>query len=289
MILTDKKLQHKIYTVIFESDTPAGKAFDVALIIAIIFSVFLVMLESVQDFSLRYRKLFLTLEWVFTFFFTIEYILRVYSSPKPKKYIFSFYGIIDFLATFPAYFIFSFSGAHYFMAIRAFRLLRIFRIFNLFNFLEEGENLLYSIRDSRRKIFVFFFFVVIIVISIGTVMYMIEGSLPDSQFRSIPSSIYWAVVTLTTVGYGDITPVTSLGRFLSACVMLLGYTIIAVPTGIVSVSMINARRKKRYQSECPRCHAGMHDDDAAFCKYCGEKLERRNKPSRAGTPPAKNA
>lgn len=286
---TDQKLQHKIYTIIFEADTPAGKAFDVGLIFAIIFSVIIVMLESVQDLSVRYKTLFTTLEWVLTFFFTIEYILRVYSYPRPKKYIFSFYGMIDFLATFPAYLTFFFSGAHYFMVMRAFRLLRIFRIFKLFNFLEEGENLLYSIRDSRRKIFVFFFFVVIIVISIGTVMYMIEGSLPGSQFRNIPSSIYWAVVTLTTVGYGDITPVTPLGRFLSACVMLLGYTIIAVPTGIVSVSMINARRKKKLQSECPRCHADMHDEDALFCKYCGEKLEKKSKPPRAGTLPAKNA
>lgn len=274
MNLADKKLQHRLYTIIFESDTPAGKAFDVGLICAIIFSVIIVMLESVQSFAEKYKILFLTLEWVLTFFFTIEYILRVYSSPQAKKYIFSFYGIIDFLATFPAYLIFFFSGAHYFMVIRTFRLIRIFRIFKLFNFLNEGEILLYSIRDSRRKIFVFFFFVVILVISIGTIMYMIEGSLPNSQFNNIPNSIYWAVVTLTTVGYGDITPITAFGRFLSACVMLLGYTIIAVPTGIVSVSMINAHRKKIQLKECSNCHAHGHDYDAVYCKYCGEKLTK---------------
>lgn len=274
MNLADKKLQHRLYTIIFESDTPAGKAFDVGLICAIIFSVIIVMLESVQSFAEKYKILFLTLEWVLTFFFTIEYILRVYSSPQAKKYIFSFYGIIDFLATFPAYLIFFFSGAHYFMVIRAFRLIRIFRIFKLFNFLNEGEILLYSIRDSRRKIFVFFFFVVILVISIGTIMYMIEGSLPNSQFNNIPNSIYWAVVTLTTVGYGDITPITAFGRFLSACVMLLGYTIIAVPTGIVSVSMINAHRKRIQLKECSNCHAHGHDYDAVYCKYCGEKLTK---------------
>lgn len=274
MNLADKKLQHRLYTIIFESDTPAGKAFDVGLICAIIFSVIIVMLESVQSFAEKYKILFLTLEWVLTFFFTMEYILRVYSSPQAKKYIFSFYGIIDFLATFPAYLIFFFSGAHYFMVIRAFRLIRIFRIFKLFNFINEGEILLYSIRDSRRKIFVFFFFVVILVISIGTIMYMIEGSLPNSQFNNIPNSIYWAVVTLTTVGYGDITPITAFGRFLSACVMLLGYTIIAVPTGIVSVSMINAHRKRIQLKECSNCHAHGHDYDAVYCKYCGEKLTK---------------
>lgn len=277
MITTDKKLRHKIYTIIFESDTPAGKAFDVGLICAIIFSVGIVMFESIQSFNEKHKILFLTLEWILTAFFTIEYTLRVYSSPRPSKYIFSFYGIIDFLATFPAYLVFFFSGAHYFMVIRAFRLIRIFRIFKLFDFLEEGEILLYSIRDSRRKIFVFFFFVVIIVISIGTIMYVIEGSLPDSRFSNIPNSIYWAVVTLTTVGYGDITPVTALGRFLSACVMLLGYTIIAVPTGIVSVSMLT-NRKKSTQRKCPHCHANMHDKDAVYCKFCGEKLDEKTNP-----------
>lgn len=271
MIFTDKKLQHRIYTIIFESDTPAGKAFDVGLICTILFSVIIVMLESVQSFAEKYKTLYLTLEWILTFFFTIEYILRIYCSPKPSKYIFSFYGIIDFLATFPAYLIFI-SGAHYFMVIRAFRLIRIFRVFKLFNFLEEGELLLYSIRDSRRKIFVFFFFVVIIVISIGTIMYMIEGSLPNSQFSNIPNSIYWAVVTLTTVGYGDITPVTAFGRFLSACVMLLGYTIIAIPTGIVSVSMLNAHKKKEQKQECSNCHTNTNDADAIYCKHCGERL-----------------
>lgn len=271
-LLHDKELQKKIYTIIFEADTPAGKRFDVALIWAIILSILIVMLESVQSYAERFHTLFTIAGWLLTAFFTAEYVLRVYCSPKPKKYIFSFFGIIDFFATFPAYLIFFFSGAHYFLIIRAFRLLRVFRIFKLFNFLKEGQLLLAAIKDSFRKIFVFFLFVVILVTAIGTVMYMVEGSLPGSRFDNIPNSIYWAVVTLTTVGYGDITPITPFGRFLSACVMLLGYTIIAVPTGIVSASMINTHRNKQKKQECPHCHATEHDKDAEYCKHCGEKL-----------------
>ena len=273
-LLRNPKLQQKIYSIIFESDTPAGKNFDLALIWAIILSILIVILESVQGYAEKYHFIFNTVGWLLTIFFTIEYTLRVYSSPKPKKYIFSFFGIIDFLATFPAYLIFFFSGAHYFLVIRAFRLMRVFRVFKLFNFMKEGQLLLEAIKDSYRKIFVFFFFVVILVTAIGTLMYMIEGPLPGSRFNNIPNSIYWAVVTLTTVGYGDITPVTPLGRFLSACVMLLGYTIIAVPTGIVSVSMLSIHHKNLEAStrECQNCHKTIHDKDAEYCKYCGEKL-----------------
>lgn len=272
-LLHDEELKHKLYVIIFGSDTRAGKLFDVILIWAIIFSVSIAVLESIQSFAAGVNLFFRILEWLLTIFFTAEYILRVYCSPKPRKYIFSFFGIIDFLATFPAYFAIFFTHAHYFMVIRAFRLIRVFRVFKLFNFLKEGQLLLTSLKESSKKIIVFFLFVVILVIAIGTLMYMVEGSLPDSQFNNIPNSIYWAIVTLTTVGYGDITPVTGLGRLLSACVMLLGYTIIAVPTGIVSVSMLNVHRRKK-QIECPSCHNTEHEDDAIYCKHCGAKLEK---------------
>lgn len=222
------------------------------------------------------------MEYLFTAFFTFEYLTRIYCSPRPKKYIFSFFGIVDLLATLPLYIGLIFPGARYLLIIRAFRLIRVFRVFKLFNFLNEGERLLTALRESSKKIAVFFLFVVILVTSIGTLMYMIEGTLPNSQFNNIPNSIYWAIVTMTTVGYGDITPVTGLGKFLSACVMLIGYTIIAVPTGIVSASMMKEYKRRR-DKECPNCHRSGHEDNAQFCKYCGHDLnptsENENKES----------
>ena len=209
---------------------------------------------------------------MFTAFFTFEYLVRIYCSPKPKKYIFSFFGIVDLLATLPLYLGFFFRGARYLLIIRTFRLIRVFRVFKLFNFLEEGNLLLVSLRLSSRKIFVFFFFVLILVTSIGTIMFMVEGTQPDTQFNNIPNCIYWAIVTMTTVGYGDITPVTPVGRFISACVMLIGYTIIAVPTGIVSATMMKEHRK-RSLLQCPHCFRTGHEEEAKFCKYCGGKLD----------------
>ena len=223
--LHDEKLKRKLYVIIFESDTPAGKLFDVILIGCILVSVLLVIIESLK-------------------------------------------GLPSFLTT-P--FGLLFPGARYLLIIRAFRLIRVFRVFKLFNFLNEGERLLTALRESSKKIAVFFLFVVILVTSIGTLMYMIEGTQPNSQFNNIPNSIYWAIVTMTTVGYGDITPVTGLGKFLSACVMLIGYTIIAVPTGIVSASMMKDYKRRR-DKECPNCHRSGHEDNAEFCKYCGHKL-----------------
>ena len=208
---------------------------------------------------------------LFTGFFTFEYLTRIYCSPRPRKYIFSFFGIVDLLATLPLYIGLLFPGARYLLIIRAFRLIRVFRVFKLFNFLNEGERLLTALRESSKKIAVFFLFVVILVTSIGTLMYMIEGTQPNSQFNNIPNSIYWAIVTMTTVGYGDITPATGLGKFLSACVMLIGYTIIAVPTGIVSASMMKEYKRRR-DKECPNCHRSGHEDNAEFCKYCGHSL-----------------
>lgn len=270
--LHNRALKHKLYVIIFESDTPAGKAFDVSLIVCILLSISLAIIESLQGLPSWLTTPFIVSEYIFTAFFTFEYVTRIYCSPRPRRYIFSFFGIIDLLATLPLYLAFILPGARYLLIIRAFRIIRVFRIFKLFNFWFEGERLLSSLRESSRKIAVFFLFVVILVISIGTLMYMIEGTQPNSQFNNIPNSIYWACVTMTTVGYGDITPVTALGKFLSACVMLTGYTIIAVPTGIVSVSMMKEYKRLK-DLECPACHKKGHEENAVFCKYCGHKLK----------------
>lgn len=269
--LHDEDLKRKLYVIIFESDTPKGKLFDTCLIGFIIASVVVVILESIQSFSYHYTLILRILEYVFTAFFTFEYLVRIYCSPWPKKYIFSFFGIVDLLATLPVYLSFFFAGTRYLIVIRAFRLIRVFRVFKLFNFLKEGNLLLKSLWISAPKIFVFFFFVLILVTSIGTIMYMTEGNQPGTQFNNIPNSIYWAIVTMTTVGYGDITPVTPAGRFLSAIVMLIGYAIIAVPTGIVSATMVGEQRKKS-RMECPHCHQTGHEEEAEYCKYCGTKL-----------------
>ena len=237
--LHDEKLKRKLYVIIFESDTPAGKLFDVILIACILVSVLLVIIESLKGLPTYLTTPFVIMEFLFTGFFTFEYLTRIYCSPRPRKYIFSFFGIVDLLATLPLYIGLLFPGARYLLIIRAFRLIRLFRV--------------------------------ILVTSIGTLMYMIEGTQPNSQFNNIPNSIYWAIVTMTTVGYGDITPATGLGKFLSACVMLIGYTIIAVPTGIVSASMMKEYKRRR-DKECPNCHRSGHEDNAEFCKYCGHSL-----------------
>ena len=270
--LHNKELKEKLYIIIFESDTPKGKLFDVFLIGFIIASVLVVIMESVVTFSDHFRLALQILEYVFTAFFTFEYLVRIYCSPEPKKYIFSFFGIVDLLATLPLYLGFFFTGARYLLIIRTFRLVRVFRVFKLFNFLEEGHLLPVPLRLRSRLIFVFFFFVLILVTSIGTIMFMVEGTQPNTQFNNIPNCIYWAIVTMTTVGYGDITPVTPVGRFISACVMLIGYTIIAVPTGIVSATMMKEHRK-RSLLRCPHCLRTGHEEEAKFCKYCGGKLD----------------
>lgn len=275
--LHNKKLKRKLYIIIFESDTPAGKLFDIILIGCIGLSILLAIIESLKGLPNYLNSPFIILEFLFTGFFTLEYLTRIYCSPHPRKYIFSFFGIIDLLATLPLYLALLLPGARYLLIIRAFRLIRVFRIFKLFNFWIEGEMLLRALKESSKKIAVFFLFVVILVTSIGTLMYMIEGSRASSQFNNIPNSIYWAIVTMTTVGYGDITPVTPLGKFLSACVMLIGYTIIAVPTGIVSVSMMK-EYKRHKEKECSSCHKSGHEEDAVFCKFCGNKLDFQTKP-----------
>lgn len=271
--LHNEELKQKIYSIVFESDTPKGKLFDIILIGSIVLSVLLVILVSMHIFPHSAYLVLRVLEYVLTLFFTIEYLARIYCLKEPRKYIFSFFGIVDLLATLPVYLSFFLHGTHYLLVIRAFRLIRIFRIFKLFTFINEGNLLLRSLWISAPKIFIFFFFVLILVTSMGTVMYAIEGDATGSQFNNIPNSIYWAIVTMTTVGYGDITPVTPVGRFLSAVIMLIGYTIIAVPTGIVSATMVS-EHKKMEKRRCPRCHRDGHDFEALYCKYCGARLKK---------------
>jgi len=265
-------LKERIHEIIFEADTPMGKFFDVVLLILISLSVLVVMLESVASLQDRFSDLFFYLEWGFTIVFTIEYLLRLYCVYHPKKYATSFFGVIDLLAIVPTYLSIFVAGTQYFLVIRALRLMRIFRIFKLGHFLTEGQVIIRAMRASSNKITVFLLFVVIMVMIIGSVMYLVEGG-QNSGFTSIPRSIYWAVVTLTTVGYGDITPSTELGQFLSAIVMILGYAILAVPTGIVTGELIESSRKKKHTTQaCRFCGQEGHDDDALYCKYCGNIL-----------------
>lgn len=266
-----RKLNDKLYEIIFEADTHAGKAFDVSLLIVILFSVVLVLLESVPSIRSGYRPLLRMLEWIITGIFTVEYILRVIIVKKPFRYIFSFYGIIDFLAVIPTYLSLVFVGSHSLVVIRMLRLLRVFRILKLTRYTNAGRTLARAMWASREKISVFLFFVAILVIIIGTLMYLIEGE--PNGFTSIPVSIYWAIVTLTTVGYGDISPATPLGQFLASIVMILGYAIIAVPTGIVTAEIIRPTTPDNTQV-CPNCLHDKHEDDAVFCKKCGSRLNQ---------------
>lgn len=268
-LIRDKR---KLFVIIFGSDTKAGKIFDIIVMIAISLSMAAAFVESIPSLHEEWKLALTILEYVLTSFFTIEYVLRVYCVPKKRNYVFSFFGIIDLVSTLPSYLSFFFPVARYFFIIRSFRLIRVFRVLRLFAFINEGQILLQSIMLSMKKILVYFLFVLILVTIIGTLMYMVEGTMPDSSFVDIPTSIYWAIVTLTTVGYGDITPVTGFGKFLSSLVMILGYAIIAIPTGIVSATMIDEKKKgKAKHTRCPRCNRKA-DSQSNYCKYCGEKL-----------------
>ncbi|MEO9513523.1 MAG: ion transporter [Flavobacteriaceae bacterium] len=269
--------KNTLHEIIYEADTPLGKFFDIVLVILIILSVVLVMLESVKEIDLRFHKVLLTLEWVVTIFFSLEYIARLVSIKKPWKYVFSFYGIIDFISTIPLYLSYILAGSQVLLAVRAFRLLRIFRILKLVKFMGEASQLKAALKASRAKIAVFIFVVLILSVIMGTVMYLIESD--DAGFTSIPRSIYWTIVTLTTVGYGDIAPQTNLGQFLATIIMVLGYGIIAVPTGIVTVEFSRHGRGNKGKSivhtntqACPSCAAEGHRDDATNCYNCGELL-----------------
>lgn len=236
-LMTNQPLKHKLYEIIFGSDTPMGKSFDILLMVCIVVSIVITIFDSLFTNPWITGSL-VGLEIVLNLFFTFEYLARLYCSPRPKDYAFSFFGIVDLISISPMYLAWLLPGARFVIVLRSIRLIRVFRIFKLFSFLDEGYKLMESLKQSFKKIFVFFLFVLILVICLGTVMYMVEGGEPDSQFTDIPTSIYWAIVTMTTVGYGDITPITPLGRFFAGIVMLLGYTIIAVPTGIVSSEMV---------------------------------------------------
>lgn len=261
----------EMYRIIFGADTKAGKAFDIVVMVAILLSLPLIFVESLPDLSPTIKEALTILEYILTAFFTLEYIARVYCSPVKRRYIFSFFGIIDFLATFPPYVFFFIPAARYLILFRTFRLIRVFRVFKLFSFINEGYLLMESLRKSLKKILVYFIFVLILVTCLGTLMYIIEQGQPGTNFTDVGTSIYWAIVTMTTVGYGDITPVTFMGRLLAAFIMLLGYTIIAVPTGIVSATFIDETQKRVRKGRCPRCEAKVGKGDH-YCANCGEKL-----------------
>ncbi|MEJ2481879.1 MAG: ion transporter [Gemmatimonadota bacterium] len=259
-----------LHEVIFEADTPAGKAFDILLILAILFSVVIVSLESVPEVRAQYGSQLRAAEWTITILFTIEYILRLMCVQRPIVYATSFFGIVDLLAILPTYISVIIPGTQALTVVRVLRLLRIFRVLKLVQYVSEARSLSVALRASAKKIFVFLFVVVMIVVIVGALMYLVEG--PENGFDSIPRSIYWAVVTLTTVGYGDIAPGSALGRFIAVCVMILGYGIIAVPTGIVTRELVREDRSRFTTQVCRSCNAEGHDVDAAFCKSCGNAL-----------------
>lgn len=285
--MSDTQKRHwktKLHEIIYEADTPVGKLFDIILLITIIASIVLVMLESVKSFDSKYHNFLNISEWIITILFTIEYFARIITVKKPLNYIFSFYGIIDLLSTIPKYISLLFGGIHALAALRALRLLRVFRILKLARYLGASNTLSKALKASRVKISVFLFAVIIVSIILGTIMYLIEGE--DSGFTSIPTSVYWCIVTLTTVGYGDISPITPLGQFIASIVMILGYGIIAVPTGIITAeytsqsntdssntnnTKTNTKIPLNSQS-CQNCLASNHKDNAEFCYNCGQKL-----------------
>ncbi len=271
------KGQNRLHKIIYGADTPAGKLFDVILLIVILASIIIVMLESVSTIDAKYHDTLNILEWIITILFTLEYVARIISVKQPFKYIFSFYGVIDLLSTIPKYISLIFAGTHAFTALRALRLLRVFRILKLARYVGESRNLTNALKASRAKISVFLFAVLIISIILGTVMYMIEGE--DAGFTSIPRSVYWCIVTLTTVGFGDIAPQTPFGQLIASFVMILGYGIIAVPTGIVSAEYTrNANKKDKSTLDtnvhsCTNCSAEINRSNASFCWRCGENLK----------------
>jgi voltage-gated potassium channel len=264
--------RHRLHEIIFESDTPEGKAFDLALLAAIVLSVAAVCLESVPSFRARHGDWLRAAEWMFTVLFTVEYTARLVAVRAPLKYARSFFGVVDLLAVLPTYLSFFIPGTQSLLVVRILRLLRVFRILKLGHFLGEADVLLVALRGSRRKVTVFLVAVVGLVVIMGALMYLIEG--PAHGYDSIPRAIYWATVTVTTVGFGDITPKTPLGQFVSSLLMIVGYGIIAVPTGIVSVELAQAGRKAQLVSTqaCPACGREGHDHDAICCKYCGTRL-----------------
>ena len=262
-----------MHEIIFEADTKAGKRFDIILLILILLSVAVVFEDSIRGNSPELKKMLYFAEWFFTIIFSIEYFMRIYTIKKPKTYILSFYGIIDLLSILPTFIGLFLAGTHYLAIIRMLRLLRVFRVLKLVQFIGASNSLLQTVKVSRHKIGVFFLFVSITVTIMGSIMYIVEGA--QSGFTSIPKSIYWAIVTLTTVGYGDISPQTPIGQAIASLVMLLGYAVIAVPTGIITSDLVQSANKKKINTNtqsCNNCNFNTHDDDAIFCKKCGTEL-----------------
>ena len=270
MSTNSQQRRERLHTIIFGADTPAGKTFDVALMVLIIASVLAVVLESVNWIHDENGTLLRAFEWAVTIAFTIEYVLRLYCVDKPWRYARSFFGVVDLLAILPTYLSVLFPGAQSLLVIRAFRLLRVFRVLKLAHYVGEAAQLWAALRASARKIIVFLGTVLTIVVIVGSAMYLIEGE--EHGFTSIPVSIYWAIVTMTTVGYGDIAPQTPAGKMLASVIMIMGYGIIAVPTGIVTVELAGAVRRTVEGRACPGCGAHGHDTDAKHCKFCGDEL-----------------
>ncbi|MEM1269325.1 MAG: ion transporter [Bacteroidota bacterium] len=261
----------RVHEVIFEAETPAGKRFDVALMIAIMASVGVVMLDSVDTVQAQYAKALFAAEWIFTILFTIEYVLRLLTVKRPGAYAGSFFGVVDLLSIVPTYLSLFFPGAQYLLVIRLLRVLRVFRVLKLANYTTEGQTIMRALRASRRKITVFMFTVLTLVTILGSLMYLIEGA--ENGFTSIPKSVYWSIVTLTTVGYGDIAPQTNFGQLMASVIMILGYAIIAVPTGIVTVELSNAQREEALTTRvCAGCGLEGHAHDALYCRRCGGGL-----------------
>lgn len=264
------RLRNKWSRIIFESDTKAGKDFDLLLLLLILISVLVVILDSVSSFHLDYGKYLFAIEWIVTILFTIEYFARIYTAKRALGYIFSFFGIIDLLAIFPTYLSLAIAGSHYLAIIRILRLLRIFRILKLMRFVNASNMLGLALRESRYKILIFLSTVLVLVVVMGSIMYLVEG--PEHGFLNIPVSIYWAVVTLTTVGYGDVAPQTPLGQIIASLIMILGYAIIAVPTGIITVEMAKQSNSTIAQKKCPNCAQKDIRDDDTYCRNCGIRL-----------------
>lgn len=263
-------LKEALYEVLFKADTPLGRQFDVLLIFSIIASVTLVMADSIGAVRISSGNFLVAAEWFFTIIFSIEYALRLYCVRNRMKYALSFYGLVDFVAIVPTYLSLVIPSTKYFMVLRTLRILRVFRVLKLIQYLREANLLMKALISSRRKITLFFSTVMTMVIIFGSLMYVIEGE--ANGFTSIPRSIYWAIVTMTTVGYGDISPKTPLGQALASLIMILGYSIIAVPTGIFTMEFTKAVQKETSEQNCPVCGRGGHDGDALYCKYCGEEL-----------------
>ncbi|AIV06272.1 MULTISPECIES: ion transporter [Vibrio] len=265
-----KSFKHHLYVIIFGTHTRAGRAFDIALIIAIITSLVVLILESLPSVMTEWSRELRYIEYTFTALFTIEYLLRLYCSPKPKSYATSFYGVVDLLAILPTYLAIFFPGASFMGVVRLLRVMRIFRILKLVRYLQDSNILLRSLLMARRKILIFFSTVGILVTIFGALIFVIEG--PHNGFTSIPKSIYWAIVTITTVGYGDMVPQTHLGKAIASLTMLLGYSILAVPTGIITAELSNEMNAHKQLVKCPNCNRSGHDSDAMHCKHCGSEL-----------------